>query len=97
MNSHRDNVKDALAGKLGELGIELDDLPAEIADAVFDALGITETEQDAEGGYWMHIAGKRSKDYILIPLTDEIKNSDSWEEAGHYIWKFITGARSDGN
>ena len=68
MNSHRDNVKDALAGKLGELGIELDDLPAEIADAVFDALGITETEQDEVDGYFMHHVPKKTEDKSYVDM-----------------------------
>ncbi len=51
MNSHRDNVKDVLAGELGKLGIELDELPAEIADEVFNVLGITEEQQDMTGAF----------------------------------------------
>ena len=51
MNSKRDNVKDAIRGTLAEYyntaEIEIDaDLVADIADAVFDALGISEIEQD---------------------------------------------------
>ncbi len=61
MNSWRDSVKDVLGVKLGELGIELDELPAEIADDIFDALGIVEDEQDMIGGYFMHHAGQKAE------------------------------------
>jgi hypothetical protein len=88
MNSHRDNVKKAVIEVIRKTHDSGD-----VVDAVFDALGITEDEQHATGGYFMHHAGKRSTEYMLIPLTDEIRNALSWEEAGHYIWKFFEEAR----
>ena len=66
MNSWRDNVKDALRRGIAEkvsscqfnVG-NLDENSAELADAVFDALGITEDEQDTCGGYFMQKGGVR--------------------------------------
>ena len=98
-NNHRDNVEAAMREYFEqwlEGGKNIDAGVVDLADAVFDTLGITEDEQDSTGGYFMHHAGKKSKEYILIPLTDEIKNALSWEEAGHYIWKQIQEARDDG-
>ncbi len=54
-NSLRDKVKDALKGYLEkELSFELEGLDlneeaCEIADAIFDTLGISEADQDIEG------------------------------------------------
>ncbi len=98
MKSHKVNMisaflkvlSEGFTGSMSE-GAEL------LADTAFDTLGITEDEQNAEGGYFMHHAGRKSKEYIVIPLTDEIKNAGSWEEAGHYIWKSIQEGRSDGS
>ncbi len=61
MNSHRDNVKDAIKEcftKRKQASGEISEVVYEIADAVFDALGITSDEQDKVGGYWMLHAEK---------------------------------------
>jgi hypothetical protein len=102
MNSQRDNVKDAIEEFLRKKVMiraclsddEIAELRCILADEVFIALGITYDEQTSTGGYFMHHAGKKDyAEYILVPLTDEIKEACSWEEAGHYIWKFITEAK----
>lgn len=102
MNSHRDDVKDAVDEVLRKRVMiraclsddEISELRCVFADAIFDALGITYEEQDSTGGYFMHHAGKRDyAEYILVPLTEQIKEALSWEEGGYYIWKFITEAR----
>lgn len=73
MNSHRDNVKDAIYDKLGIYVSEgdADELKYDIADAVFDALGITEDEQDKCGGYWMLHANKDEKKFVAPKPRDE--------------------------
>jgi hypothetical protein len=57
MNSHRDNVK-AVIDNVFRRTCSIEKIDGEIADAVFDALGITSDEQDKEGGYWMLHAKK---------------------------------------
>jgi len=55
-NSHRDNVKDAIEEVLSKFmrhQADIDQLKYDIADAVFDALGITDDEQDMVGGYFI--------------------------------------------
>ncbi len=69
MNSHRDNIKDALRGCLEVQGLDisesqLDEVKYELADAVFDALGITEDEQDKCGGYFMLHAEKGERQFV---------------------------------
>ena len=69
MNSHRDNVKDAIkecfTSRKQSSG-EISEIVYDIADAVFDALGITEDEQDAEGGYFMLHAKKGKRPFIAL-------------------------------
>jgi hypothetical protein len=74
MNSHRDNVKDAIAGLLNDWlkgSKDINEFGADIADAVFDALGITEDEQDMAGGYWLLHAGVKPEPEVdlsnLVP------------------------------
>ncbi len=79
-NSHRDNVKDAIYDilwKRDEFQEEdvLHELKANIADVVFDALGITEDEQDSEGGYFMLHAVKGEK-IFTPPRQEEDKGYD---------------------
>jgi hypothetical protein len=78
LNSHRENVKTRLkdwhrAGYT-ESGLCEDTLNAEmsqIADEVFDALGITEDEQDVVGGYFMIHAGAREKETMATSTPAE--------------------------
>ena len=67
MNSHRDNVKDAINKAILELGTGQCQEEADVllTDAVFEALGITEDEQDMVNGYFMHHAGRR------MPMSPE--------------------------
>ncbi len=63
MNSHRDNVKDAIESVLIDYGVPHEDykegdLKYSLADAVFETMGITEDEQDGIGGYFMIHADK---------------------------------------
>ncbi len=90
MNSHRDNVKDALRGCLEVQGMDisesqLDELKYLLADAVFDALGITEDEQDKCGGYFMLHAEKGERQFIAPLPRDEdgcvIQDDDSEYDA----------------
>ncbi len=76
MNSHRDNVKDAVRGCLEVQGMDisesqLDELKYLLADAVFDALGITEDEQDKCGGYFMLHAEKGERQFVAPLPRDE--------------------------
>ncbi len=85
MNSHRDNVKDEIRERLENYMLsdvnEFEEA-ANIADAVFDALGITDDEQDGEGGYFMLYAAKgerpfvapkpRDEDGCIIPVTKDV-------------------------
>ncbi len=89
-NSHRDNVKDALKGWMNPKQTEDEDLvnaeSATVADIVFEALGITEDEQDKVGGYFILHAAKRYEGEELVPdvhgefndtvLTSQVKTSD---------------------
>ncbi len=72
-NSHRDNIKDAMRHCLEVIGIEneLDEDVYVFADAVFEALGITEDEQDNIGGYFMLHAGKREKKFVPPKPRDD--------------------------
>jgi len=49
-NSLRDKVKDAVKKELKHFGENIDDgLACDMADAIFDTLGISEDDQDIEG------------------------------------------------
>ncbi len=75
MNSHRDSVKDAIFNVLDAINIpeaKADELKYDIADGVFDALGITEDEQDAVGGYFMLHAEKSERQFVP-PKPTELK------------------------
>lgn len=93
-NSHRDNVKDVVKPILDAYMMNNDDIyetSCSIADAVFDALGITEDEQDNIGGYFMLRAGKRcvgqtipydeSGEFNETVLTSQAKESDYRESS----------------
>ncbi len=80
-NSHRDNVKDAIFEhleklvKTGDVTTSIvDEAKYAIADAVFNALGITEDEQDRCGGYWMLHASKGDKPAPLPRDNDDKSN-----------------------
>ncbi len=80
MNSHRDNIKDTIRNCLDSIGIDndVDELVYVFADAVFEALGITEDEQDKAGGYWMLHAGIKAEKVCVsckqIITGDDIKS-----------------------
>lgn len=66
MNSHRDSVKDALSEAFDTINSKTSlsfnydaDIICTIADAVFDAIGIAEEEQDAVGGHFQYCEDKR--------------------------------------
>lgn len=67
MNSHRYNVEEAIAELLNGvatsfIGITEEQVPeatTELADTVFDALGITRDEQDKVGGYFKVFLGEK--------------------------------------
>ncbi len=73
MNSHRDNVKDAIVEGLMDYHPKLDncETACDIADGVFDALGITEDEQDGCGGYFMLHANKGEKPFVPPKTRDD--------------------------
>lgn len=94
MNSHRDNVKDALAGILNEWlhnAKDLNEFVPEIADAVFDALGITEDEQDLCSGYFLLHAGLRTTPEDAKRLR-KIGNCEGLvpDEAGEFSTPLLT-------
>lgn len=67
MNSWRDKVKDALDEYLEKLARSgdvvrpaVEEMKYNIADIVFDALGITEDEQDTTDGCFIHHAGQQA-------------------------------------
>jgi hypothetical protein len=74
MNSYRDKVKDVIFNVLDASNIperKADVLKYEIADAVFDALGITEDEQNKAGGYFMLYAENGGKQFIETVAEEE--------------------------
>jgi hypothetical protein len=109
MKSHRDNVKDVIAeyfDKWLEGDTNIKEGVPDLTDAVFDALGITEDEQDLEDGYFLHHAGKRvityksllelvgthledTRDFVILPMNDEIRNAVCMEEAMHTVMKEV--------
>jgi hypothetical protein len=79
VNSHIDNVKDAIREALGvsmrghiALLNDVDAVVCNIADGVFDAQGITEDEQGMTGGYFMLHAGKRCEELITRRYSQNI-------------------------
>lgn len=88
MNSHRDNVKDAVFDILDASNIsetKADVLKYEVADAVFLALGITEDEQDTVGGYFMLHAGDRcvGETFSLPKYSKEEARRTAQVDRGH--------------
>jgi hypothetical protein len=76
LNSHRDNIKDVLmvcANKwLEDKDSVMEDLAPEMADAVFDALGISEAEQDMESGHFMHHAEQEPAPVMPSPALASV-------------------------
>ena len=94
-NTHRDFVKDAIRPILDEYAMKdvpsgaesvLDETTAEIADAVFEALGITDVEQDTVDGHFrLHDGGKchgRDEQGNLIPVP--------YDESGEFNSTVLT-------
>jgi hypothetical protein len=85
-NSLRDNVKDAISAKLGDYNIddceEYPELMYDLADAVFDAMGVSEEDQD-----------KINVKITTIPLPPIIRHEVEGIKNGRRMYEWVSSEK----